>query len=75
MIIYQIRILVQTVIKRIHDLTSRRVTGWINKSWALEGQLLPMSKMTDPPESELSGVVTCLKSDLMEFSHPLDQHL
>jgi hypothetical protein len=47
--------------------------GWISKSWAFKGQLLPMAKRADPPKSKLFGAVTHLESSLTEFNHPLDQ--
>jgi hypothetical protein len=61
--------------KRNQDLTSRWVTGWISKSWALEGQLLLTAKRVNPLESKLFGTVTHLEFGLVVFSHPLDQFL
>jgi hypothetical protein len=65
----------QITSKRIQDFTSRWVMGWISKPWEVQGQLLPTTKRADPSKSELLGVVTRLKSSLVEFSHPLDQCL
>jgi hypothetical protein len=61
--------------KRAQDLTSWWVTVWIAKPWALEGQFLSAAKRADPPKGKLFDAVTCLESNLADFSHPLDQCL
>jgi hypothetical protein len=73
--IYHIRISMQISAKGIQDFTSRWVTGWISKSWALECQLFPTAKRADPLESKLFVTVTRLESGLVEFNYSLDQCL
>jgi hypothetical protein len=58
---------------RVQDFTSWRVTVWIGKLWALEGQFLLVVERVDPPKGKTISAVTCLKSGLVEFGHPLDQ--
>jgi hypothetical protein len=56
----------------VQDFASWRIVVWIGKPRALEGQFLPTAKWTDPPKSKVFNAMTHLKSDLMEFIHPLD---
>jgi hypothetical protein len=56
----------------VQDFASWRIVVWIGKPRALEGQFLPTAKWIDPPKSKVFNAMTHLKSDLMEFIHPLD---
>jgi hypothetical protein len=57
---------------RFYQLADR---GLDRQTAAFEGQFLPTAKGVNPSKGKLFDIVTCLKSGLVEFSHPLDQCL
>jgi hypothetical protein len=58
---------------RSQGLTISRITAWIGKPRTLVSHLLPAAERENPPKSKLFGTVACLKTNLAEFSHPLNQ--
>jgi hypothetical protein len=58
---------------KIKHLTSSRFTAWIGKPLVVISQSLPLAKGVNSLNSEFLGAVTCLKTNGVEFSYPLDQ--
>jgi hypothetical protein len=53
--------------------TLSRFAAGIGQSWAFKCQLLPMTKGVNSSKIKLFNTVARLKSDLLKFSHALDQ--
>jgi hypothetical protein len=47
--------------------------AWIDKPRALKRQLIPVAKRVILSKSKLFSAVACPKTNVAEFSHPLDQ--
>jgi hypothetical protein len=49
------------------------LTAWIVELRAFIRQLVLVTEKVNSPESKFFSAVACLKTDIAEFSHPLDQ--